>query len=458
MVSQVALERDPYVAGFASFSRSRSGKEPAWVLDLRRKAIERFEQIGFPTKRHEEWRYTDLSPLKSHRFLLVERVEQMPETAQLAAFSLGSAVAAQLVFIDGHFIPSLSSSPTYPAGITVEPLRQALLMMATDIGSLFGRLADLENHAPACLNTAYMQDGVVIHAARGRMLQAPIHLLFLSTPARTPVASYPRVLVMAEESSRLALIETHATLGGGDNSTSAAFSNSLSELSIGDNAVLDYYKVVRHGASHFHTGSLYARLGRDARFQASSITLGGALVRNDSSVILDGEGGSAELHGLYLAEGQQHVDNHTTIDHARPRGWSRQLYKGVLDGRSSAVFSGKILVRQDAQKTDAVQTSQNLLLSETAEANAKPQLEIYADDVKCTHGATVGQLDAEALFYLRSRGIDKETARRILIHGYMSEVVALIAIETLRLQIESNITERIPQPSSTSERGLVRQA
>jgi Fe-S cluster assembly protein SufD len=282
-----------------------------------------------------------------------------------------------------------------------------------------------------------LEDGAFIRIAKGVVLDAPIYLTFLSMPGQDPTVAHPRNVIVAGADSQAAIIETY--LGCGEQ---PYFTNPVTELVAGENAVIDHYKLQTESEQAFHVATLQAQLGRGTNFRSHSISLGGALVRNDVNAVLS-EGAECTLNGLYLAAGEQHIDNHTCIDHAKPHGTSHELYKGILDGRSTAVFNGKILVRKDAQKTDAKQTNKNLVLSEESVINTKPELQIHADDVRCTHGATIGQLDAEAIFYLQSRGIGRADARNLLIYAFARDIVDRIKVEPLREQLEQMLMEKL---------------
>jgi Fe-S cluster assembly protein SufD len=291
--------------------------------------------------------------------------------------------------------------------------------------------ASYRGHAFTALNTAFLEDGAFVSIARGKVVEEPIHLLFLSTTHGEGAVCHPRSLILAGEGSQATVIESY--VGTGDD---VYFTNAVTEIVAGPAAVVDHYKLQRESEEAFHVATLQVQQARNSTLSSHAVTLGGALVRNEVNAVLDDEGCTCTLNGLYLAAGRQHVDNHTVIDHARPRCTSHELYKGILDGQAHGVFNGKIYVRQDAQKTDAKQTNQTLLLSEDATINTKPQLEIYADDVKCTHGATVGQLDDEALFYLRTRGIDKEAARHLLTYAFANDVISRVKVAPVRAHLE----------------------
>ena len=447
---QIATSAESYAAQFAAVKRAAplAGR----LESLRDDAFRCFDRLGFPTTRLEEWRFTNIAPI-------VEIPFQTPAAAGafdrdvLDSLHLPRSGGPELVFVNGRFIRELSAVSGLPAGVRVRSLAAA----AGEIGGRdagetgrfdgvaahLGRLARFENHAFTALNTAFLADGAVIEVDGGVVVDRPIHLLFASSSDAAPVLSQPRVLVVAGASSEVRVVESHA--GAGD---VPYLSNAVTEVSVAENAVVDHYTVVREADAAFHVGSLAVRVGRAGNFSSHAITAGGAIVRNEAGVVLGGEGGECTLNGLYLAKGRQLVDNQTTIDHAMPHCDSHELYKGILDGRSRAVFNGKIIVRLDAQKTDAKQSNKALLLSEDAQITTKPQLEIFADDVKCTHGATVGQLDPDALFYLRSRALSAAQARQLLIHAFAADLLGHIKVEAIRRQLDALLLERLPMNGS----------
>ncbi len=446
-MSQTAISADSYAAQFAALQQTVPLSGP--LGSLRDDAFRCFDRLGFPNTRLEDWRFTNIAP-----------ITETPFQAQAAAGGLDRGIldtlhlprsgGPELVFVNGHFSPELSAASGLPPGVRVRSLAAAV---AGDAGGLdaaeadslgavaahLGRLARFENHAFTALNTAFLRDGAVIEVDGGVVFERPIHLLFVSSSGAVPVLSQPRVLLVAGASSEVRVVESHAGVGD-----TPYLSNTVTEVAVADNAVVDHYTVVRQADDAFHVGTLAVRLGRASNFSSHAITAGGAIVRNEAGVVLGGEGGECTLNGLYLANGRQLIDNQTTIDHAMPHCDSHELYKGILDGRSRAVFNGKIIVRLDAQKTDAKQSNKALLLSEDAQITTKPQLEIFADDVKCTHGATVGQLDADSLFYLRSRALSEAQARQLLIHAFAADLLGHIKVEAIRRQLDALLLERLP--------------
>ena len=393
-MTQLAERRDTYLATFERLQRDVAG--PPSVAALRDRGFARFSSLGFPTTKLEQWRFTNVAPIADTDFTLAEPADVAPSA--LEPYELHGVAGTRVVVVNGRFAPGLSRQQGLPAGVEVCSLAEVL---ANDPGAVephLGRLAVFDNHAFTALNTALLQDGVVVRIPDGTVVERPVHVLFVTT-AEDNRMSHPRVLIVAGKNTQVQLVESYAGLGD-----ARYFTNAVTEVVGGAGAVIDHYKLLRDSVQAFHIGNMHIRLARSANFSSHSITLGGALVRNDVEAELDGEGVECTLNGLYLADGDRLVDNHTTIRHAQPHCASHELYKGILDGRAHAVFNGKIIVAIDAQKTDAKQTNKALLLSENAQINTKPALEIFADDVRCTHGATVGQLDEDALFYLRARG------------------------------------------------------
>jgi Fe-S cluster assembly protein SufD len=440
-------ETETYLAQFVELEKRLARRGPASLLPLRREAIARFAELGFPTTRDEEWKYTSVAPITRTAFQPARRESGAPSPERLP---FGQITRCRLVFVNGWLAPQLSTLEALPRGVTVRSLADALENDFGCVEAHLARGARCRDHAFVALNTALMEDGAFVRIALGAVVEEPIHLLFLGTAGDAPSVSHPRVLIVAEENSQATILESYA---GVENRTDAGnrpyFTNAVTEIVAAENAVLDHYKTQRESEAAFHVATLWVRQARSSNFSSHSISLGGALVRNDITAVLGGPGIESTLNGLYVVGGRQHVDNHTAIDHANPHCNSHELYKGILDGHATGVFSGKIFVREDAQKTDAKQTNQNLLLSRDAVIDTKPQLEIFADDVRCTHGATVGQLDADALFYLRSRGIGEAEARGLLTYAFASDILGRIKVEPLRAALEDLLFAQLPSTART---------
>ena len=420
----------------------RTAPAPDAVVDLRRRAFERFTALGIPTTRLEAWRFTNVAPIANTAFSLAAPAEREAAKADTAPHALG--IAAGLLFVNGRHVAAASDVSALPDGVEVLSLADVLASDANEtraaVEAQLASGAGIENEAFTALNTALLHDGAVVRVPANTVVEQPIQLLFVTSPPPDgePVMTHPRVLLVVGENAQVRVVESY---GGGD---SPYLTNTVTEVVAGPSAVVDHYKLVRESPAGYHMGSMRVRLGRAANFSSHAVTLEGAIVRNDAQALLDGEGVECTLNGLYLANGCRLVDNHTTIHHAQPHCSSHELYKGILDGEARAVFNGKIIVAIDAQKTDAKQTNKALLLSEDAQINTKPELEIFADDVKCTHGATVGQLDEDALFYLRARGLGLEQARSVLIHAFASDLLNHIAIEPIRDQLDDLLLAQLP--------------
>jgi Fe-S cluster assembly protein SufD len=414
---------------------------------IREEALHRFLSLGFPTTREEEWRFTSVAPIAERTFRVATSLSSDVSSIDARPFRLPVATAAELVFVNARHASALSRSGMPPARSRVDTLASLQSIRVEEIEPHLARIARFERHPFLALNSAFLDDGAVVHVPAGTVVQEPIHLLFVTSGSidEARVMTHPRVLVILGENSQATVVETYAGPEGAQ-----YFTNTVTEIVLGGNAVLDHYKLQYEGADSYHVGATYVQASRSATYASHSVSLGGALVRNDVVAVLSGEGVECTLNGLYAADAHRLVDNHTTIDHARPHCGSREVYKGVLADHARGVFNGKIIVRPDAQKTDAKQTNRALLLSEDAQINTKPQLEIFANDVKCTHGAAVGQLDDEALFYLRSRGLSDATARRMLIHAFAADVLNRLPLAPVRAGVESRLQHQLAQAFATA--------
>ncbi len=437
------LERqDHYLTQYEQLERDRGGEAPDWLRALRRRGIDGFVERGFPTTRDEEWRFTSVAPIAATAFAPAwdEAALAGPTRDPVEVFDLPAAHGPRLVFVGGRFAPALSDRGVSGAGVQVLDLAGAIASMPEVLERHLGQLARMDLNPFTALNTAFVHDGAVVLVPAHAIADETIHLVFAAPDSDRARVSHPRVLVVAESHSQVRVVETYVGSSG-----SGPLTNGVTEVVLGQDAVVDHYKVQREGMDAFHVGGMYVRLERGSNFSSHSITLGGSVARNDVTAVLGGEGGSCTLNGLYLADGHRLVDNHTTIDHAEPHCESHEIYKGILSDAAHGVFNGKIIVRPDAQKTDAKQTNKALLLSDNAQINTKPQLEIFADDVRCTHGATIGQLDDEALFYLRTRGIGHQDAVSLLIHAFARDVIDRVRVEELRAQLHELVVARLPQ-------------
>jgi Fe-S cluster assembly protein SufD len=362
------------------------------------------------------------------------------DSEEFAGLPLGDLGFPRLVFVDGFFQAELSTLDSMPEGVSVTTFSSALQRDEEVLKAHCGSHAELEGHAFIALNTAFAREGVFLHVKSGTAVSQPIQLFFLQTEDEVARRFHPRNLFVVEDNCELSLIETY--LGLGEN---VYLCNPVTEVSVGDNSMVDHYKIQKESREAFHIAASQVTQGRDSRYSVHVIDVGASIVRNDLGCKLDGEGGLATLNGLYLLNGTQHVDNYTTLEHAKAHCESWELFKGILDNKANGAFRGRIIVREGAQKTDSKQTNQNLLLSDDSYVNTKPQLEIYADDVKCTHGATIGQLDSSALFYLRSRGIPEEAARTLLIYAFASELLEGVKIDPLKEKLTGFLSDWLPE-------------
>lgn len=414
---------------------------PAWLTSLREAGIARFGECGFPTVRDEDWRFTNLAPLAKLPFRPVtERTDDGLTSEALLHFPLGALESTRLVFVNGLFAPEFSSHAPQASGLVISSLKAALATDAATLEPHLARYATVEQSAFTALNTAFFQDGAFIQVPAGHAVAQPVHLVYVTTAKRSGAATHPRNLILVAAGSQLTVVESHVTT-----SDTAYFTNAVTEIVAGDEAVVEHCKFQDENTSAFHLSALYAKLGRGSNFVSHSIATGARLSRNNLRTELAGEGLEAILNGLYITKDDQLADHYMVVDHAKPHCASHEYFNGILDDKSKGVFHGRILVRPDAQKTDAKQTNKNLLLSDDTTIDTKPQLEIYADDVKCTHGATVGQLNEESIFYLRARGIGAEMARRMLIHSFAGEIIGRIRHKPLREELDALIWHRLEQ-------------
>lgn len=423
---------------------------PSWLAALRKAGADRFAAVGFPTTREEEWRFTNVAPIAKARFRAAERDDSDRAADAAAQFSFGDEAAAELVFVNGYYAPQLSRRGQLPRGVRVSTLAEAIPADGPRLKQHLGKVASHETNPFVALNTGQFADGVFIHVPSGAPAIGPIHLLFLSLPNHQPVSSHPRALIVVEDGTEATIVETYAGAEGG-----VYFTNPVTEIVAGAGSRIDHCKLQQENLSAFHVAAMQVHLGRGARFVSHSATLGGKLTRNNLNVTMAGDGADATLNGLVLIGNDQHVDNHTLLDHAKPNCPSHELYKHVLADRATGVFKGKILVRPEAQKTDSKQTSKTLLLSDDATMNSQPALEIYADDVKCTHGSTTGPVDEEQVFYLRSRGVGIEAARHLLTYAFAADITRRIRIEAVRRRLESYMASQhgLPQDLRITELG-----
>ena len=428
---------DPFLEKFERFEKE--AKHPSWLFPIRKAGIARFAELGFPTTRHEDWRFTNVAPLAKLPFKPVFEAGGNSVTAEtLGQLTFANLTGSRLVFVNGHFSKELSTVGALPDGVKVSSLTAALAGDSSLLEKHLARYARSDENAFAALNTAFFQDGAFIHVPAGKSVTEPVQLVFISTANETGATTHPRNLIIAEKQSRLTVIESYVSTVD-----APYFTNAVTEFVIGDHAAVEHLKFQDESLAAFHLATLHSHLGRNCNFISHSIALGARLSRNDIRTNLAGAGLECILNGLYLTKGEQLADHHMIVEHAQPHCASHEYFNGILDDKSKGVFHGRILVQQIAQKTDAKQTNKNLLLSDEATIDTKPQLEIYADDVKCTHGATVGQMDEDSIFYLRARGIGLETARRMLMHAFAGEIIDRVKYEPAREELDKLVWERL---------------
>ena len=422
---------------FQAFAANGASSAPAWLRRKREEAIQQFVELGFPTTKQEKWRFTSVRPITEHAFTLsADTVTLAPE--QLDPFFLPVPGGIRLVFVNGAFVERLSSTPELVDGVVIRPLSAALDEHGELVQQHLGKYAPIDDNPFAALNTAFATDGLFVHVPADTKVDQPVEVVYFTTAGDKPIMSHPRNLVVLERGASIRLIETYGGVSGRPYLT-----NAVTEIVVGDNARADCYRIQREGDQAFHVATTHSRQARASVYSQTPIVFGAALSRHDIWMALEGEGGEGTLNGLYVTDNRQHVDHSTVIEHAVPHCDSHEYFNGILAGQSRAVFNGRIIVQRGAQKTDSKQTNNNLLLSENARADSQPQLEIYADDVRCTHGATLGPMDDNALFYLQSRGMSAENARSLLTYGFGVEILDRVKIPELREQIDSLVRARL---------------
>jgi Fe-S cluster assembly protein SufD len=426
-----------YLEQFDEFIRGDARKAPHAVNHRRRAAIEAFAALGFPTTKNEDWHFTSVAPIAEREFTFVAARTGDVARSDLEPFGFGGEEWHSVVFVNGRYAPDISSLSRLDPGVRVLSLADAWTE-APELTGLIGTIVtDADQHTFTALNTAFMPDGAVLHVPKDVVVRRPIHLLFVTDTNAAKTVMHPRSLIVVDRNARATVIESYVALGD-----AAYFTNAVTEVSVGDGATLEHYKIQREGRRAFHVGTIEATQARHSHYVSFSFATGGSLTRTNIYTRLDGEGCGSTLNGLYMLDNEQHCDHQTKIEHVEPNCFSREVYKGVLDGRSHGVFNGKVYVHPAAQKTDGKQTNNTLLLSPHAQVDTKPQLEIFADDVKCTHGATVGKLDDMAWFYMKSRGLEAETARRLLIYAFAADVLETIEQADVREALQRVTLER----------------
>lgn len=425
------------LSAFEKFEREGQERTPSWLQALHKGGIAHFAELGFPTREHEEWRFTNVAPIARMPLEALEAPAGRVKEKDLERFSFKGFKARRLVFVDGFFSSELSSKiPVSNKGLKILNLEDAARGNFPFTSHHLGRYARYDDNPFAALNTAFLRDGAVVLVPARQVEEEPIHIIYVSTGAKPNAMTNPRTLIIAQTGSQAKVVEQYVSLADAPSLT-----NAVTEIVVEENAVLEHCKIQEESSRAYHVATIQTHQGRASNLISHSISMGGSLARNTITCALEGEKIECTLNGLYLGADDQLVDHHTAIHHNQPNCNSHEYYHGILDGRSTGVFNGKIFVRPEAQKTDAKQNNKNLLLSDDATVNTKPQLEIFADDVKCTHGATIGQLDEDSIFYLRARGIGLENARKMLLHAFASEIVNRISMEPVRDTLNARLFE-----------------
>lgn len=440
-------ELHPYAESLNRLEATDWALDPPWLSHLRRAGSAHFSECGMPSIRQEEWRFTNLKPIDAHSFdFCLGELDLAAVESELAGCSFDELDSYRVVLVNGQFCSRFSKLEGLPQGFVIESLKDAIKNRPEEVSKRLATQVKVDHSSLAALNTAFFQDGLFIYAPKNFALDRPIQVLQFVTSSGSstgnPVGASPRMLAIAESGAEFALVERF--VGAKD---SIYWTNSVAEFFLAPNASIEHLKLQEDSANAFHTAAIQSHLDQDARFTSHSVALGASISRNDIQSVMDGRGSEAVLNGLYLGQKDQLVDHHTLMDHRQPNCNSHEYYHGILTDQSRGVFSGKIYVHQIAQKTDAIQNSRNLVLSDSATINAKPQLEIYADDVRCTHGATIGQLDEDSIFYLRARGINEALARRMLIHAFASDVVDRIPFDPVKDYLEGILADRFDPKS-----------
>ncbi len=425
-----------YIEQFKRLENGAGG--PEWLRPVRQAAMARSSELGFPTVRDEDWKFTNLAPLSKKAFAPAAGGAKV-SLEELGGFVFRGQESARLVFVNGRYEPELSDSCAQPGGVLACSLRQSLELQPELVKLHLAKYLDYEHDFFAALNTAFVEDGGFVYVPDRVVVERPIHLIYVSTETPTPAVTYPRNLIIVGEAGEGAVVEEYVSLGGEE-----YFTNAVTEIVAGPSSVLEHYRVQRESRRAFNVGTVRIQQSRSSNVSTHGIHLGGGLVRNNVHPVLAGEGAECLINGVFLPAGKQHMDNFMRVEHVSPHCDSRQFYNGILNDSASGVFSGRIIVHNEAQKTDAKQTNRNLLLTDEAQMDSKPQLEIYADDVKCTHGATIGQLEDDAIFYLRARGVPEDTARTLLLFGFAGENLERMRQAPIRDYVENLVTEWLP--------------
>ncbi len=441
--SQGATEESVFVN---RYQRQSAAAGTDWLNTIRTNGIEKFKAAGYPSRRDEEWRFTPVGPIAGTVFTEPNHNSTGLTKNDLRNIPFAELNCTTLVFIDGRFCAELSTLSSYESGIRVDSIAAALDSSPELLEPYLDKLGAKTNGVFASLNAALFEGGTFVYIPSNQQIKGPINLLYVSSSSDIPTASFPRNLIVAEPGSSATIVESYVGL-----SESVYLACPVTEVFVGVSAHIDHYKLQQESVNAFHLGTMNITLSKQSVFSSHGITLGGSISRNDITAYMGGEYAECTLNGLYLANGRRIVDNHTSIDHAVPNCPSHEVYKGILNDNARGVFNGKIFVREDAQKTDAKQTNKTLLLSDSAQIYTKPQLEIFADDVRCTHGATIGQLDTDQQFYLQARGIGKEDARNLLVYAFASDVINRIKVDAARSQLDKQLFQQLAKVQSYEE-------
>ncbi len=419
-----------YLSSFKNFENSLNGESNQPIHKLRKEAIEKFSELNFPTTHDEEWKYTNIAPLLKYNFKSAPAINKLPYS-NIKPFLFGGMKSNRLVFVNGRFAEKLSDILGAKSGIEIRSIEEGLQNNSEILYGHLGQYANYKEQIFTALSTAFTRDGAYIYIPDGKIVEDPVHILFVTDSGNENILTQPRNLIIAGKNSQATIVEHYVSTG-----ENTYFTNSVTEVYADENAVIDHIKLQEESKKAFHISRTEVRQERNSNFVSHSISTGGEISRNDINSVFNSEGSECTLNGLYLLSGNQLYDAHTMIDHAKPYCNSHEHYKGILDDKSRGVFNGKVMVRPDAQKTNAFQENNNIILSDEALVNTKPQLEIFADDVKCSHGATIGQLDQDSMFYLKSRGIGEEKSRIILMHAFCSDIVKTIKVKEVKNYLE----------------------
>ncbi|MFN4145419.1 MAG: Fe-S cluster assembly protein SufD [Runella sp.] len=428
--------KDKLLADFRANEGRLNGEAKTPIHQKRREAIAYFEKLGFPTVKHEEWKYSNVSRLVEQAFDFEVKTDFGQQ--EVAVLEIPNLEGNILYFVNGIYHAELSKIVSPQSQLQILNFGQATKAMPDLMADYFAKYTNYQEEAFTALNTAFARDGVVVHVPAGKVVEAPIILRFISDARSVNVASQPRNLVVVGASAEVKIAESFRSIGD-----CASFVNTVTEISVAENANVQYYKVQNESDKAYHIGTTQVNQKDNSHFYAVTVTVNGGFVRNNLNIVLDGQRCEAFMYGLYFPNDRQHIDNHTLVDHAQPNSYSNELYKGILKDKATGVFNGKIFVRDGASKTNAYQSCRNIVLSDEASMNTKPQLEIYNDDVKCSHGTTTGKIDETALFYMRSRGIPKAEAMSLLLYAFCEDVISQIKIDSIRTYLEGLIAEKL---------------